>query len=83
MLRSKLNQNGGVTLFIPSNAAWKNENVEKVVNNVTLLENILNLHLVSEKITVSGIADRGAKEVRGGIGNAVTNLSTLPLLRIT
>lgn len=59
--RSKLNQNG-ITLFIPSNAAWKNENVEKVINNTTLLENILNLHLVSDKLTVSHIRERSSKE---------------------
>lgn len=63
VFRSKLSQNGGFTLFIPSNAAWKNENVEKAVSNVTLLENILNLHLVNEKVTVNNMLERGSKEV--------------------
>lgn len=67
VFRDKLSSPQGVTLFVPSNAAWKDANVERAIgsNNTNLLENILNLHLVpNEKLSVKYIRDRGLKEVR-------------------
>lgn len=68
IFRDKLNSPQGVTLFVPSNAAWKNANVERALggkdSSNNLLENILNLHLVpTEKLTVKQIRDRNLKEV--------------------
>lgn len=67
IFRDKLNSPQGVTLFVPSNAAWKDSNVERAIgsNNTNLLENILNLHMVpNERLSVKQIRDRNLKEVR-------------------
>ncbi|KAK7601734.1 hypothetical protein V9T40_009175 [Parthenolecanium corni] len=66
IFRDKLNSPQGVTLFVPSNAAWKDSNVERAIgsNNTNLLENILNLHMVpNERLSVKQIRDRNLKEI--------------------
>lgn len=64
VFRQKLSGQQGITLFIPSNAAWKDIHVERALNNNTnLLQNILDLHLVSEKLSINTIRERSSKEV--------------------
>ena len=57
-LTSLLNTNGSWTLFAPTNAAFNalgSENVNKVLGNITLLQQILKYHVVPSTYCASGL----------------------------
>lgn len=63
--RSKLNSQQGITLFIPSDVAWKDPNVQRALsNNNSSLTELLNLHIISEKLNIEILKNRGTKSVR-------------------
>jgi len=51
-----------LTLFAPSNQAWSSANIDNLYNREKLRE-ILNLHLVRERLTVERIRDENMNQV--------------------
>jgi hypothetical protein len=51
-----------VTLFAPSNLAWSAANIDNLYNREKLRE-ILNLHLVNDRLTVERIRDENINQV--------------------
>ncbi|XP_063703463.1 fasciclin-1 isoform X2 [Culicoides brevitarsis] len=50
-----INKLGEVTLFVPSNEAWENAEVKNVVSNKQKFREILNMHVVPQRITTNKI----------------------------
>jgi uncharacterized surface protein with fasciclin (FAS1) repeats len=51
-----------LTLFAPSNLAWSTANIDNLYNRAKLRE-VLNLHLVHERLTVEKIRDENVNQV--------------------
>jgi uncharacterized surface protein with fasciclin (FAS1) repeats len=51
-----------VTLFAPSNQAWSAANIDNLYNREKIRE-ILNLHLVRDRLTVEKIRDENINQV--------------------
>jgi uncharacterized surface protein with fasciclin (FAS1) repeats len=58
----EITRSGDVTLFAPSNQAWSTANIDNLYNREKLRE-ILNLHLVRERLTVERIRDENKEQV--------------------
>lgn len=52
-----------LTLFAPSNAAWSDSNINKLLSNRNKLREILNLHLVKERLPVDVILENNRNQL--------------------
>jgi uncharacterized surface protein with fasciclin (FAS1) repeats len=59
---NEITRSGDVTLFAPSNQAWSTANIDKLYNPEKLRE-ILNLHLVHERLTIEKIREENKEQV--------------------
>ena len=52
-----------LTLFAPSNAAWKDPNLNNFIRDRKVMSEILNMHLVEEKLTLEKIIYHNKNQV--------------------
>jgi uncharacterized surface protein with fasciclin (FAS1) repeats len=60
---TRITQMKQLTLFAPSNAAWNNSNLNNILRNKAKLREILNMHLVEEKLPLEKIANDNIVQV--------------------
>lgn len=60
---SKITHHRDVTLFVPSNSAWNESYLDKIIADKEKLREILDLHLVTAKLPLEVIIRNNAKEV--------------------
>nr|XP_032512691.1 fasciclin-1 isoform X3 [Danaus plexippus plexippus] len=63
-----------ITLFAPSNEAWNEPNVQNIIRNHQKLKDILNLHLVRERLPLDAIIHNNMNQLPGAIYQAPTAL---------
>ncbi|CAH0725262.1 unnamed protein product, partial [Brenthis ino] len=63
-----------ITLFAPSNEAWKEHSVQNILRNHQKLKEILNLHLVRERLPLEAIMHNNMNQLPGAIYQAPTAL---------
>lgn len=52
-----------ITLFVPSNAAWEDESVKRIVQDKHRFKEILDLHYVREKLPLDKIKQKSINQV--------------------
>nr|XP_026496791.1 fasciclin-1 isoform X1 [Vanessa tameamea] len=63
-----------ITLFAPSNEAWNEISVQNIIRNHQKLKEILNLHLVRERLPLDAIIHNNMNQLPGAIYQAPTAL---------
>jgi uncharacterized surface protein with fasciclin (FAS1) repeats len=61
---TRITQMQQLTLFAPSNLAWKNPNLRLIRGNPHKMRDILNMHLVAEKLPLERIISENRQQVR-------------------
>ncbi|CAH2071332.1 unnamed protein product, partial [Iphiclides podalirius] len=61
-----------ITLFAPSNEAWNENSVQNIIRNHQRLREILNLHLVRERLPLDAIIHNNMNQLPGSIYQAPT-----------
>lgn len=69
-----------VTLFAPSNKAWMDANLANVIRDKERMSEILNLHIVRDRLTTDRIRQSNANSVRspGCVGGLAELDNTYP-----
>ncbi|XP_046393705.1 fasciclin-1 isoform X3 [Ischnura elegans] len=60
---TKITKLKSLTLFAPSNSAWNNSNLNNLIHNKEKMMEILNLHLVEQRLSLDDIKDNNMKQL--------------------